>query len=75
MIAAGIDIGSDYTQAAILEDEELVSYGETRTGFDLDEAGERAIADALDGARRRFPAAVRESGLAQLRGLVAALGD
>jgi benzoyl-CoA reductase subunit D len=50
MIAAGIDIGSDYTQAAILEDEELVSYGETRTGFDLDEAGERAIADALDGA-------------------------
>lgn len=47
MIAAGIDIGSDYTQAAIVDDDELLSLGETRTGFDLDEAAERAIQDAV----------------------------
>lgn len=47
MIAAGVDIGSDYTQAAIVEDDELISLGETRTGFDLGEASDQAIADAL----------------------------
>jgi len=54
MIAAGIDIGSDYTQAAIVDDDGLLGIGEARTGFDLNKAGERAIADALsqDGVSR-----------------------
>lgn len=50
MIIAGIDIGTDYTQAAIIDDEELVGTGETRSGFDLDEAVEESIEAALDEA-------------------------
>lgn len=47
---AGIDIGTDFTQVAIVNDEEeLVGIGESRTGFDLQKAVDEAIADALDG--------------------------
>lgn len=49
MTIAGIDIGTDYTQASIVEDEELVATGEARTGFDLGEARNAALADALEG--------------------------
>lgn len=47
MIAAGVDIGTDYTQAAITEDDELVATGETRTGFDLEKALDGALEEAL----------------------------
>lgn len=52
-MVAGVDVGTDYTQAALVEDGDLLAVGETRTGFDLDEAVEDALADAhddLDGA-------------------------
>lgn len=50
MITAGIDIGTDYTQAAIVGHGELLGLGETRTGFDLDDAFEGALAGALGAA-------------------------
>lgn len=50
MIGAGVDIGSDYTKAAIVAGGELVGLGETRTGFDLDDAAERSLSEALEAA-------------------------
>lgn len=50
MITAGVDLGSDYTQAAVVDDGELVGLGETRTGFDLRAAHERVLAEALESA-------------------------
>lgn len=50
MIAAGVDLGSDYTQAAVVEDEERIGLGETRTGFDLEAAVDRALEEALEAA-------------------------
>jgi benzoyl-CoA reductase subunit D len=47
MVIAGIDIGTDYTQATIVEDSDLVATGEMKTGFDLEEAIDKAVADAL----------------------------
>ncbi|MFC7046893.1 acyl-CoA dehydratase activase [Halobacteriaceae archaeon GCM10025711] len=44
---AGIDIGTDYTQAVAVRDGELLGTGETKTGFDLDDATEAALGDAL----------------------------
>ena len=48
MIVAGVDIGTDYTQAVIVDDGELAATGEGRTGFDLDVAVDRALSDALE---------------------------
>lgn len=50
MITAGVDLGSDYTQAAVVADGETIGRGETRTGFDLDAARDRALEAALSGA-------------------------
>jgi len=50
VITAGVDLGSDYTQAAVVADGETIGRGETRTGFDLDAARERALEAALDDA-------------------------
>lgn len=47
MITAGVDLGSDYTQAAVVADGEILGRGETRTGFDLDAARDRALESAL----------------------------
>ena len=45
---AGIDVGSTYTKAVILnEDNQLVGRGLLKTGFKLNEAGERALQQAL----------------------------
>jgi len=49
-LIAGIDIGSDYTQAALVEDEELIGTGEVRTKFDLQDAVDRSLAAALEDA-------------------------
>jgi predicted CoA-substrate-specific enzyme activase len=44
----GIDVGSTYTKAIILsEADRIVGRGLVRTGFKLDEAGERALGQAL----------------------------
>lgn len=44
----GIDVGSTYTKAIILsETDQIVGRGLVRTGFKLDEAGERAVRQAL----------------------------
>lgn len=43
---AAVDVGTDYTQAAIVRDGDIVAVGETSTGFELDEATDEAIADA-----------------------------
>ena len=48
---AGVDVGSTYTKAIILNDEEkIVGRGIVRTGFKLNEAGERVLKLALDQA-------------------------
>ena len=47
MITAGVDLGSDYTQAAVVTDGETLGRGETRTGFDLEAARGRALEAAL----------------------------
>ncbi len=48
---AGIDIGSTYTKAVILSDDDrMVGRGLINTGFKLAEAGERALAQALEQA-------------------------
>ena len=48
---AGIDIGSTYTKAVILSDDDrMVGRGLINTGFKLAEAGERALAKALEQA-------------------------
>jgi activator of 2-hydroxyglutaryl-CoA dehydratase len=45
---AGIDVGSTYTKAVILgEDDRVVGRGLLKTGFKLNEAGERALQQAL----------------------------
>lgn len=49
MAIAGTDIGADYTQSAIVQEGELLALGEVRTGFDLNDAVDRALADALEG--------------------------
>jgi hypothetical protein len=56
--------------AGLSPDRVLVGHG---TGVFDDAAS--ALRDALDGARRRFPAAFRENGAGQVRALVGALGD
>ena len=44
---AGIDVGSTYTKAVILsEDDQVVGRGLLKTGFKLNEAGERALQQA-----------------------------
>jgi benzoyl-CoA reductase subunit D len=48
MIIAGIDIGTDYTQTAIVDDGEQIAKGEAKTGFDLDDAVDKAIDEALE---------------------------
>ena len=51
---AGIDVGSTYTKAVILsEDDRLLGRGLINTGFKLVEAGERALAKALQQAGLR----------------------
>ena len=51
---AGIDVGSTYTKAVILsEDDRLVGRGLINTGFKLAEAGERALVEALQQAGLR----------------------
>lgn len=46
---AGIDVGSTYTKAIILsEDDRIVGRGLVKTGFKLNEAGERVLGQALD---------------------------
>jgi len=51
---AGIDVGSTYTKAVILgEDDRIAGRGSINTGFKLAEAGDRALARALDQARLR----------------------
>lgn len=47
MTIAGIDIGTDYTQSVIVENGELIATGETQTGFDLEEALETALKEAI----------------------------
>ena len=48
---AGVDVGSTYTKAVIIEDnDQIVGRGFVRTGFKLNEAGERALNLALDQA-------------------------
>jgi predicted CoA-substrate-specific enzyme activase len=48
---AGIDVGSTYTKAIILsEDNRIVGRGLVKTGFKLNEAGERVLGQALDQA-------------------------
>ena len=45
---AGIDVGSTYTKAVILsEDDQIVGRGLLKTGFKLNEAAERALQQAL----------------------------
>ena len=45
---AGIDVGSTYTKAIILsEDDQIVGRGLVKTGFKLNEAGERTLGQAL----------------------------
>ena len=46
---AGIDMGSTYTKAVVLsEDDQIVGRGLVNTGFKLTEAGERALNKALE---------------------------
>ncbi|MFQ5418917.1 MAG: acyl-CoA dehydratase activase [Anaerolineae bacterium] len=46
---AGIDVGSTYTKAVILNDNlQIVSKGAVNTGFKLAEAGQRALLQALE---------------------------
>ena len=48
---AGIDVGSTYTKAIILSDDNrIVGRGLVKTGFKLNEAGERVFGQALDQA-------------------------
>ncbi|MEJ2216231.1 MAG: acyl-CoA dehydratase activase [Gemmatimonadota bacterium] len=48
---AGIDIGSTYTKAVVLDDDhEIVGRAMRPTGFKLHEAGEQALGTALDAA-------------------------
>ncbi|HKJ93746.1 MAG TPA: acyl-CoA dehydratase activase, partial [Longimicrobiales bacterium] len=48
---AGIDIGSTYTKAVVLNDDhEIVGRAMRPTGFKLDQAGEQALNEALDAA-------------------------
>ena len=48
---AGIDVGSTYTKAVILsEDNQVVGRGLLKTGFKLNEAGDRALQQALEQA-------------------------
>jgi (R)-2-hydroxyacyl-CoA dehydratese activating ATPase len=48
---AGIDIGSTYTKAVVLDDgHEIIGRAMRPTGFKLHEAGEQALGEALDAA-------------------------
>jgi predicted CoA-substrate-specific enzyme activase len=45
---AGIDVGSTYTKAVIIDaEDQIVGRGLVKTGFKLNEAGERALGQAL----------------------------
>ena len=46
-LTAGIDLGSVYTKAAIIEDGRLAGMGIQRTGFKLEEAAKAALYDAV----------------------------
>ncbi len=49
IVTAGIDVGSTYTKAVILDaDNRIVGRGLVKTGFKLNESGERALSQALD---------------------------
>lgn len=50
MIVAGIDVGSTYTKAALLDGDRLVGRCLLPTGFRLEAAAERALAEALEEA-------------------------
>lgn len=48
---AGLDVGSTYTKTAILNsDLDILGYGMVNTGFKLDQAAGRSLAQALEGA-------------------------
>lgn len=50
-LSAGIDVGSTYTKAVLLgEDDQIRGRAMVRTGFKLEQAAERALAMALDAA-------------------------
>lgn len=44
---AGIDVGSTYTKVVILNDDKIAGRALVKTGFKLNEAGERALGQAL----------------------------
>jgi predicted CoA-substrate-specific enzyme activase len=47
-VTAGIDVGSTYTKAVIIDaDDQIIGRGLVKTGFKLNEAGERALGQAL----------------------------
>ncbi|MBI4408867.1 MAG: 2-hydroxyglutaryl-CoA dehydratase [Gemmatimonadetes bacterium] len=50
MITAGIDVGSTYTKAAILNDGGIAGLAMHKTGFRLEQAAEQAYAEALAAA-------------------------
>lgn len=50
MITAGIDMGAKTTKVAILQDGKVVAWGLTLTGFEQQEAAEKALAEALSQA-------------------------
>ncbi len=50
MIAAGVDVGNQYTKALILKDDEITGKGMTASGFDQNEAAEKAFDEALKAA-------------------------
>lgn len=54
MYTAGIDVGSTYTKAVILDENyEIVGKSIVKTGFKLDKAAARALQEALDAAGLR----------------------
>jgi len=67
-LVAGIDCGSGYTKAVVIEAAEgkvrAVGTGRTRTGVNLEEAAERALGEALEqaGAKREDVAYVATTG-------------
>ena len=49
--AAGLDVGSTYTKAVILDDrDQIASAAMVNTGFKLDQAAQRAFSQAMEGA-------------------------
>lgn len=45
---AGVDVGTDYTQAVIVRGDDLLAVGETKTGFELQDAADRALVAARE---------------------------